>query len=51
MALPSVTERRKGILERIQRCNLQNLIDKWLDKKDEIKISMMILAWSPRGKH
>lgn len=37
MALLRALESKKEILERIQRCNLQNLVAKWLGKKDESK--------------
>lgn len=37
MALPRAMERSKEILEIIQRCNLQNLVGKWLGKSDENK--------------
>lgn len=49
MALPRVMERRKEILERIQRWNSQNLIANWLDKSEEIKTSIMILDYGGKN--
>lgn len=42
MALPIVMERGKGILEKTQRWNSQNLVGNWLDKNEKIKSSIMI---------